>query len=282
MSGMRIWRHRRLPSAAILLGWSLLLCQPLASEAKSDRDRFDLQGPVRTVVTKYPQLTTTHQFDRDGRLTALELLPGHEAGGAVRYLYVYDERGRMTEEQIFEPNGSVASRKLFRYGVDDQGRLSARVAVTDQGLFMQADFSFYDRRGLLAEELTVTAQGMSEKALFDVRGDLVYHARYVQRRLVLEATHHYDALGRLSESRFYGTDGGPLRRDQYRYDQAGHRIEQSSEYLRRSHLRKSVVSYELDATGNWISETTRRWSLKNGAIAPTESLVTRERTVLYY
>ena len=73
---MRIWRARRLPSVVTLLGWCVLLGHPSWSEAKSDLGRFDLHGAVRTVVTKYPQLTTTYQFDRDGRLAALELLPG--------------------------------------------------------------------------------------------------------------------------------------------------------------------------------------------------------------
>jgi hypothetical protein len=42
------------------------------------------------------------------------------------------------------------------------------------------------------------------------------------------------------------------------------------------------VSWEFDAAGNWIKETTQRWSVNNGAIAPTETLVTRERTITYY
>jgi hypothetical protein len=35
------------------------------------------------------------------------------------------------------------------------------VAVTDQGLFAQVEFSFYDRRGFLTEEIMVTAQGVT-------------------------------------------------------------------------------------------------------------------------
>ena len=278
MNGMRIWRHRRV----ILFVCALLLGNLSWSEAKSDLDRFDLHGHVRTVVTKYPQLTTTHQFDRDGHLMVLELLPANQSAGAVRYVYLYDESGRLAEEETFEPDGTVAYRKAFRYGVDDQGRPSAQVAVTDQGLFAQAEFTFYDGRGLLAEEITVNAQGVAEKSLFDARGNLVYHARYFHRRLVLEATHHYDPLDRLKESRFYGADGEPLRRDHYRYDQAGHRIEQSSEYLRQSHLQKSAVIYEFDPAGNWIKETAQRWSKKNGTMAPPETVITRERTITYY
>ena len=58
----------------------------------------------------------------------------------------------------------------------------------------------------------VNAQGVAEKSLFDARGNLVYHARFFHGRLVLEATHHYDPTDRLKESRFYGSDGAPLRR----------------------------------------------------------------------
>jgi hypothetical protein len=282
MNGMRIWRYCRLPSIVILVSWSLLLVHSPWSEAKSDLERFDLHGAVRTVVIKYPQLTTTQEFDREGHLTSLELLPALQAAGAVRYVYRYDESGRLTEEETFEPDGSVASRKLFRYGIDEQRRPSAQVAVTEQGRFAQAEFSFYDRRGLLSEQIMVTAQGVTEKILFDARGNLVYQARYFRRRLVLEATHHYDPLDRLKESRFYGSDGDPMRRDQYGYDQGGHRIEQSSEYFRQPHLRKSVVTYEFDPAGNWIKETAQRWSLKNGSVTLTETAVTRERTITYY
>jgi hypothetical protein len=281
MNGMRIRRLRRW-AAVILVACSLLPGNHAWSVANNDLDRLDLHGAVRTVVIKYPQLTTTQEFDREGHLTSLELRPIHEGAGPVRYVYLYDESGRLSEEQIFEPDGNVASRKLFRYGVDERGRASAQVVVSDQGLFAQAEFSFYDRRGLLSEQLMVTAQGVAEKSLFDARGHLVYHARYFQRRLVLEATHHYDPLDRLKEIRFYGSDGAPMRRDQYRYDQAGHRIEQLSEYFRQAHLRKSVVTYEYDPAGNWNKETAQRWSLKNGEMTLIETTVTRERTISYY
>jgi|KBSMisStaDraftv2_1062788.scaffolds.fasta_scaffold222770_2 hypothetical protein len=279
---MRIWRHGLRPSSVvILLVCCFVLTSASASDARSDLDRFDLHGPVRTVVTKYPQLSTTHHFDRGGRLSALELHPGTQAG-AVRYVYLYDDGGRLVEEETFEPDGTVAYRKLFRYEVDEQGRPSAQVAVGEQGLFAQAEFTFYDRRGLLAEAIMLTAQGVAEKSLFDARGNLVYHARYHHGRLVLEATHHYDPLGRINESRFYGNDGDPMRTDRYRYDQAGHRIEQSSEYFRQSHLRRSVVSYEFDRDGNWIKEKVQRWTQKNGSLAPTETVVTRARAITYY
>jgi YD repeat-containing protein len=278
MKSRRVRQFRRI---VISICCFVLAAIPAVTSAKNDLDRLELRGPVRAVVTKHPQLKTTHQFDRDGHLTSLELVPSNEADTA-RYVYQYDESGRVIEEQTFEPDNTVAHRKLFRYGIDERGRQSAQIAVTDKGLFAHAEFSFYDRRGSLAEEIMITGQGVAEKSLYDVRGNLVYHARYFQGRLVLEATHHYDPLDRLKESRFYGSDGEQMRKDHYRYDQAGNRIEQTSEYFRQSHLRKSVVTYEFDHAGNWMKETIQRWSQKNGTVVLAETVVSQERVITYY
>lgn len=266
--------------AILFCGW-LLLAFPLTCWAKNDLDRFELVGPVHTVVTKHPQLKTTHEFDRNGHLISMELVPAKEAALA-HYLYLYDDAGRVIEERTIEADGNVAYRKNFAYGSDEQGRMSARIAATDNGQFAHAEFTLYDRRGFAAEELMFTGQGVAEKSLYDVRGNLVYHARYFQGRLVLEATHHYGPLGRLRESRFYGNDGELMRKDQYRYDQAGNRVEQASEFYRQSHLKKSIITYEFDPTGNWTRETVQRWSDKNGTPFLSETVVSRERKITYY
>ena len=280
MNGMRTWRHGRRHSAAILFGCCLLLAHSLPGEASNDLDRFDLRK--RPHGRDEISATEHHASVRSRWSTDIDRTPSSQSGWrrAVR-LSVRQDRAASLEEQTFEPDGTVASRKLFGYGVDDQGRPSAQVAVTDQGLFAQVEFSFYDRRGLLSEEIMVTAQGVAEKSLFDVRGHLIYHSRYYQGRLVLEATHHYDTVDRLKESRFYGSDGDPMRTDRYRYD-LGRRIEQSSDYFRQPRLRKSVVTYEFDHIGNWIQETVQRWSVKHGAMTTTETLVSRERMITYY
>ncbi len=259
----------------------LALASPAGAWGKGDLDRLELVGPVRTVVTKHPQLKTTHHFDRASNLTELLLTPS-EGSGSARYLYLYGADGSLTEEQTYDAGGALVYRKVFRQGTDERGRRSIQIAATENGVFAHADFSFYDAKGTLAEEIMLTGQGVGEKTLYDVRGNVVYHARYFQGRLVVEATHHHGPLGRLKESRFYGNDGDIMRIDRYRYDQTGNRLEQISEFFKQSHLRKSVVSYEFDQTGNWTKETIQRWSDKNGSVALTESLVSRERTIVYY
>lgn len=145
-----------------------------------------------------------------------------------------------------------------------------------------AEFSIYDDRGLLAEELTVTSQGGAERSLYDVRRSLIYHAHYFQGRLMLEAIQYYDPLGRLKESRFSGSDDGLMRKHLDRHNQAGQTGEQQSEFYHLSHLRKSVLRYEFDRMGNWIKETVQRWSDKNGLVIPTEADLSRERIITYY
>ncbi len=272
---------RRYQLLASLVAVIILTALPVGALAKGDLDRLELAGSVRTVVTKHPQLKTTHHFDRSGNLTELQLSPS-EGTGSARYLYTYGADGTLAEEQTYDAGGALVYRKVFRYGTDDRGRRSVQVAATEKGMFAHVEFAFYDAKGMLAEEVMITGQGVSEKSLYDVRGNLIYHARYFQGRLVVEATHHHGPLGRLKESRFYGPDGDLMRVDRYRYDQAGNRLEQSSEFFKQSHLRKSVISYEFDPVGNWTKETIQRWSDKNGSVALTESLVSRERTITYY
>lgn len=265
----------------IILLCCSLLAGPSFCWAKSDLDRFELSGAVRTMVTKHPQLTTTHIFDRNGQLIQFQLAPTTEAE-AAKYLITHDDAGRVVEEKTIDSTGATTSKKIFRYVIDAQGRETAQVAATETGGLAHVEFAFYDKGGQLVEDLAITGQGVAEKSLYDVRGNLVYHARYFQGHLVLEATHHHGPLGRLKESRFYGAEGDLMRKDFYRYDQTGRRIEQTSEFYRQSHLRRSLITYDYDQVGNWIKETIQRWSDKNGAVTLTETVVSRERAITYH
>jgi len=247
----------------------------------NDLSKHELTGPVKTAVTRHSQLRTVHHFDRDGRLTKVELFPTQETDSA-QYRLSYDDAGRVTEEQTIKPDGHVLYKKIYRYGFDEQGRQVAMIAATDDGEFAHAEFNLYDEGGVVTEDLAITGNGTVEKSLYDIRGKLVYLARYFQGRLVLESTHHHGPLGRLKESRFYSGDGTLMRKDVYRYNDAGLRIEQESEFFRSAHLRKSVVTYEFDAVGNWTKETIQRWTEKNGTISLLETVVSRERQIIYY
>lgn len=48
----------------------------------NDLSKHELTGPVKTAVTRHSQLRTVHHFDRDGRLTKVELFPTQETDSA--------------------------------------------------------------------------------------------------------------------------------------------------------------------------------------------------------
>ncbi len=274
--------HPSLFRVLVIVG--ALLCSATGSvlgATTSDLSKQELIGPVKTAETRHAQLRTLHHFDRDGRLTKVELFPTQEADSA-QYRLSYDDAGRVTEEQTVEPDGHALYKKIYRYGFDEQGRQVAMIAATDDGELAHAEFNLYDERGVVTEDLAITGNGTVEKSLYDIRGKLVYLARYFQGRLVLESTHHYGPLGRLTESRVYSGDGILMRKDVYRYNDAGLRIEQQSEFFRSAHLRRSVVTYEFDTVGNWTKETIQRWTEKNGALSLMETVVSRERQITYH
>ena len=259
----------------------LLAVVPIQASNLNDLAKYDLVGPVKTVITKHLQLQTIHQFDRNGRLVELELVPSDGADSS-HTLYHHDASGRLIEEEIVKTDGDLVYKKLYRYGSDEEGRESAVVAATEDGVLSHADFSFYDERGILVEEVEINGGGTAERSLYDVQGNLIYGARYFNGRLMQEATHHYGPPGRLKESRYYASDGNLMRKDLYRYNEAGQRIEQLSEFIRSTYLRRSVVTYEIDQAGNWTKETIQRWTEKNGTVSVSESVVSREREIVYH
>lgn len=268
----------------VLIIVGVLLCPaeaPVLGGTTSDLSKQELIGPVKTAVTRHSQLRTIHHFDHDGRLTKVELFPTQETDSA-QYRLSYDDAGRVTEEQTIEPDGHALYKKIYRYGFDEQGRQVAMLAATDDGQLAHAEFNLYDERGVVTEDLAITGNGTVEKSLYDIGGKLIYLARYFQGRLVLESTHHHGPLGRLKESRFYSGDGLLMRKDVYRYNGAGLRIEQQSVFFRSAHLRKSIVTYEFDAVGNWTKETIQRWTERNGTLSLLETVISRERQITYY
>jgi len=73
-----------------------------------------------------------------------------------------------------------------------------------------------------------------------------------------------------------------MRKDLYRYNEAGQLIEQQSELFHQSHLRKTIVTFEFDHVGNWSKETVQQWTDKGGSLTLADTVVSRERLLTYY
>ena len=265
----------------ILLGSICVLPVAALARTLTDREKHELIGPVRTVVTRYPLLLTTETYDPSGSLAELVLHAALE-NDTGKTVFTHDALGHVQEERVYEADGSLVSKKLYRYSYDHGGNESAIVAATEGGAFVHALFSQYDARGNLTEELYVSGDGALDRSLFDVRGDVVYTARYHNGRLMFETVNRYDPHRHLRESRVYGAEGSLIRKDQFRYTETGIRIQETSEFYLSHHVGKLVTMYDLDSTGNWVKETITRWIVKDGGMKPTDSVVNRERTITYY
>ncbi|HEY7497538.1 MAG TPA: hypothetical protein VH740_03445 [Vicinamibacterales bacterium] len=120
----------------------------------SDLARWDLRGPVRTLHTYVAEWNPTTEdweplknrsvamFRTDGQLSEIH---HHNPDGSIpREVRVYDERGRLTENQWWA-NGVLTTRVLHTYDAD--GRLASAVTVDVNGVRRETECCRYDENG---------------------------------------------------------------------------------------------------------------------------------------
>jgi hypothetical protein len=120
----------------------------------ADLSNWDLHGPVRTLHSEWaewnaarrewqpPRMQTVAEFRSDGQLA--ERQHHNRDGSIARQILVYDEGGRLAEDQWWM-NDVLDMRNLHRY--DDLGRLRSVVTVNAEGGERQLEACRYDERG---------------------------------------------------------------------------------------------------------------------------------------
>lgn len=248
--------------------------------ADTTRVKDELIGPVRSVTIKKHGYSTTETYDRAGHLieTVLDLT---HANMATYSLFRYDPDGHLQEELALDLNGRLLYRKRVVYARDLEGRDTASVTASDDGRFQNAEFSLYDQRGHLSEQLWVSSS-TTYKSLFDIQGHRIYSAYYRKGELLNELTHRYDVLGRLRELVSYDTLGKVTGRVTNDYDESGKRTRSTTQTFGEARPRTWVTTYEYDSLGNWIKEqTSEQYSSSQPATASSIPIV-EERTIQYY
>lgn len=252
-----------------------------AGIAETTRTTHDLIGPVRSVTIKKLGYSATENYDRAGHLIEAVINMAH-ANTATYSLFRYDQAGHLQEELVLDPSGRLILRKQIVYAQDAEGRDSASVTTSENGGFQHAEFSLYDQRGHLSEQLWVD-DSIAYKSLFDVFGRRIYSARYSKGELFSELKHQYDAWGRLHELVIYngyGTMAGRVAND---YDDRGRRVRATTEAFGQDHQQKWITTYEYDDMGNWIKEVTAEHSSPSSPNATASALpLVQERLIQYY
>ncbi len=117
---------------------------------ESDRMRDGLIGPVRRVRTEVAKLSTQDGKPVETKHVVLEVvaydLKGNKienqyfpiAGSTLtgKEVYKYDEKGNISEMTLFNNDGSLVSKEVYKYEFDFAGnwnRMTTSVAVVDSG-----------------------------------------------------------------------------------------------------------------------------------------------------
>jgi hypothetical protein len=155
------------------------------------------------------------------------------------------------------------------------------VTTSDDGGFQYAEFSQYDQRGHLWEQLWVN-HSIAYKSLFDVLGRRIYSARYSKGELFSELKHQHDAQGRVQEVVIYNAQGIVAGRVANDYDDLGRRVRATTETFGVNEQRKWITTYEYDAMGNWIKELTAEQSTPSQKATSSAVPIVQERLIQYY
>jgi hypothetical protein len=275
----------------MVLGVVLACTTSVSSEAgvliEKSKEQNELIGPVRKVIHKYQSFTITDSYDPSGNLIE-EVYDFNDSSVArSKYVFTYDDQGLKKEVLHYGDDGGLVSRKLFNFSFYEDGKLAAMVASTD-GAYNHSEFWIYDTRGNLAERIYFTGDYFIDKSIFDVQGKVIYAIRYRGNAIMFESVKHYNFKGELVESLYYKADGSLSRKDQYKYDEAGRQIEESSDFYKSElyknifGLRKSLMRYEFDAYGNWVRQTVEQWEDGIEITKPVLAEVNQERIISYY
>ena len=250
-----------------------------AGIAGTTRATNELVGPVRSVTIKKLGYSVTETYDRAGHLIKAVIDIAH-TNIATFSLFRYDHDGHLQEELALDPSGRLMFRKQVVYAQDREGRDTASVVTSEDGGFQHAEFSLYDQRGHLWEQLWVN-HSIAYKSLFDVFGRRIYSARYSKGELFSELKHQYDACGRLHELVIYNAQGTVAGRVANDYDDMGRRVRATTETFGNDRQQKWITTYEYDDMGNWIKELTAEQSSPSHPTASTLPIV-QERQIQYY
>lgn len=247
---------------------------------QTTRVKNELIGPVRNVTIRKHGYFTTETYDRAGHLIEAVLNLTH-ANTATYSLFQYNQDGHLQEELAFDQSGKIIYRKQVAHARDPEGRDTASVTASDDGHFQSAEFSLYDQRGHLWEQLSVSST-TGYKSLFDIQGHRIYSAYYRRGQLLNELKHRYDVLGRLQELVSYDAKGTLIGRVLNDYDEAGKRIRSSTQTFGLPQPRTWITTYEYDSLGNWIKEETTELSSSSQPAKAFTIPIIEERTIQYY
>jgi hypothetical protein len=207
----------------------------------SDLARWELRGPVRTLRTQFAEWNPetgdwwplknrfVATFRADGQLSEIE---HHNPDGSVpREVRVYDDAGRLTEDQWWS-NDTLTRRVVHTYDVG--GRSASAATVDADGTKHDTERSQYDENGRktkvvflpVPETSGATCSTGSCGTMYGVEGtDVAYSAPGATTSTTI-----YDERERPSEVMFHDASNALVRRVVFSRDDDGRMLSERMEF----------------------------------------------------
>ena len=289
---------RRLSAA---LTFTFLLFFSAVAQEKSDREKANLLGPVRSVrlqTTGYRDETLKQSLGVADSATVTYDEKGNEvecitvlAGLFGKEVRKYDAKGNLIECVVSNDSG-VHERKVYAY---ENGKLVRIVGYDADGKLEWKQFNSYGKDGLLLEEKYLIGEKAYGKTIFkyDKIGnlsELAFYAPNGAKALALigpcrgahRVTYAYNEQRQPLKVSHYETNGEVSWSWQYSYDSKGLITAESIGYY--SSKQTSVYVYEYDSRGNWIKKTTTQapGPKRPPDIPPPSTASVTSREITYY
>ena len=202
-------------------------------------------------------------------------------------IYIYNEKGNVTEMNYCNADSSVKTKSTYKYNV--QGKVIEYIEYMQynhEGEIKNKTISTYDAKGNKTEDIISNAKGTSSyintyiydakgnmiedietnkdnkvdhttKYKYDAKGNQVEKARYNEAGIITwKYTYQYDDKGNMIEKAGYGADGKLNIRTTYKYDDNNNQIEMVNFNATGAVEVKENDRYEdVDTTGNWLKKT---------------------------
>jgi len=257
-----------------VLTFILLLLNSLGAQKKTDREKENLLGAVRSVRSQMAAYIDGKSQEK-GRTKQLDVVTYDPTGKEVertiyddygflvgKEVYTHDAKGNLIERVLSDPKGVVIERRVYTY---DNGKLTQIVSYDGKGNIGLKQVNSYDANSRLHEETYYDPKKAAGKTVYkyDEKGSISEVAFYLANGSKAIAPigpclgahrviYSYDEKGKPIKVVAYEPDGEMKKSWQYSYNPKG----QIAEDIRESawSRTKFAYTYEYDSQGNWIKQ----------------------------
>jgi YD repeat-containing protein len=143
----------------------------------------------------------------------------------ARITYKYNDKGKMTQETYFNPDGSIESR--FNYNYDGLGNLTEESEANVSGsFFIRTQYQY--ENGRRTKTILYNEDGSVKTSFkYDEKGNLLDVASFeTDKSYYFNKVNKYDAKGRLTEETSLNPDGTINKKTYFTYDNSGNKIKE--------------------------------------------------------